>query len=110
MGVQTTTFDLAGYSRALEERDSETQLGMYGPDATVIIADQNTTPASPRILTGRDEIRGWIEDVSSREMTHVVGHSVRDEHGAALTEACRYADGTNVICATVLKLEDGLIS
>ena len=83
---------------------------MYAPDARVIIADQITTPGSPRVLNGRDEIRGWIEDVSAREMTHEVGHAVVDEHGAALTEACTYPDGTNVICATVLELSDGLIS
>jgi hypothetical protein len=57
----------------------------------------------------RDEIRTWVEDISSREMTHDVGHSVEDEQGAALTEACRYQDGTNVLCATVLELSDGLI-
>ena len=111
MGAQTTTsFDLARYRRALEERDSEAQLEMYAPEATVTIADRVTTPGSPRVLRGRDEIRGWIEDVSSREMTHEVGHCVEDAHGAALTEACRYPDGTNVLCATVLELTDGLIT
>ena len=110
MGAQTTTFDLTRFRRALEERDSETQLQMYAPNATVSIADRITTPGSPRVLRGRQEIRGWIEDVSSREMTHDVGHCVEDEHGAALTEACRYPDGTNVLCATVLELADGLIT
>ena len=111
MGAQTTTaFDLARFSRALEERDSQTQLDMYAPGAEVVITDQITTPGNPRVLTGRDEIRGWIEDVSAREMTHAVGHCVEDEHGAALTEACRYPDGTNVICATVIELSDGLIA
>jgi SnoaL-like domain len=110
MGAQTTTFDLARFRQALEERDSATQAEMYAPDAKVTIADRVTTPGSPRVLRGRDEIRGWIEDVSSREMTHQVGHCVEDEHGAALTEACRYRDGTNVLCATVFELADGLIT
>ena len=110
MGAQTTTgFDLARFRRALEERDSQTQLAMYAPDATVTITDRVSTPGSPRVLRGTEEIRAWIEDVSSRDMTHAVGHSVLDENGAALTEACRYPDGTNVICATVIALSDGLI-
>jgi hypothetical protein len=109
MGAHTMTFDLARFRRALEERDSEVQLGMYAPDARVTIADRITTPGSPRVLRGHDEIQSWIEDVSSREMTHEVGHCVEDEHGAALTEACRYPDGTNVLCATVLELSDGQI-
>jgi hypothetical protein len=43
-------------------------------------------------------------------MTHHVRHSVPDAGGAAFTEACRYPDGTNVICATVLRLSDGRIA
>jgi len=110
MGAHAATgFDLARFRRALEERDTEAQLAMYAPDATVTIADRMTPPGSPRVLRGTAEIEAWIADVSAREMTHAVGHSVQDDHGAALTEACRYADGTNVICATVIELADGLI-
>jgi ketosteroid isomerase-like protein len=104
-----TTFDFASFCRAVEGRDSDTQLAMYAPDATVTIVDRLTPPGAPRVLSGRDEIRAWIEDIDGREMTHAVGHGVNDEHGAAFTEACRYPDGTNVMCATVLKLADGRI-
>jgi limonene-1,2-epoxide hydrolase len=111
MSSQATTasFDLAAFSRALEDRDSDTQVAMYAPDAKVTIADRMTPPGSPRILRGEQEIREWIEDVSSRDMTHSVQHSVQDANGAALTEACRYSDGTNVLCATVLELSGGRI-
>jgi limonene-1,2-epoxide hydrolase len=106
----TTSFDLSRFCQALEERDSQTQAAMYAPAATVTIADRMTPPGSPRVITGRDEVRAWIEDISGREMTHAVQRSVQDEHGAALTEACRYPDGTNVLCATVFALSDGLIT
>ena len=43
-------------------------------------------------------------------MTHKIKQSVQDEQGAAFYEACRYPDGTNVLCATVLELADGLIA
>jgi hypothetical protein len=43
-------------------------------------------------------------------MTHSVQHRVLDETGAAYTQACRYPDGTNVLCATVIALEEGQIS
>ncbi|MBV9334966.1 MAG: nuclear transport factor 2 family protein [Solirubrobacterales bacterium] len=82
----TTSFDLARFCRALERRDSATQLSMYAPHATVTIADRITQPGSPRVLHGAGEIRGWIEDVDGREMTHAVGHTGADEHGAAFTE------------------------
>ena len=41
----TTTFDLDRFARAAEERDAATQLSMYGPQATVTIADKISQPA-----------------------------------------------------------------
>ena len=105
----TTKFDLERFARATEERDASTQLSMYAPDATVTIADHISQPGSPRVLHGREQIKGWIEDVTRRDMTHAVQHSVSDDRGAAFTVACRYADGTNVLCATVVELRDGAI-
>ena len=104
-----TTFDLDRFTRAAEERDAATQLSMYGPDATVTIADKFSQPGTPRVLRTREEIRDWLEDTYGREMTHSVKHRVKDETGAAYTEACRYPDGTNVLCATVIELDGGQI-
>jgi SnoaL-like domain len=106
----TTTFDLDRFSRAAEERDAATQLSMYGPQAVVTITNKISQPRAPRVLHGRDEIKAWLEDTYSRDMTHTVQHRVLDENGAAYTQACRYADGTNVLCATVIELDGGTIS
>jgi ketosteroid isomerase-like protein len=106
--VPTTTsptFDFAEFKRALEERDSAGQLALYAPDAEVVLVDRINTPASPRVLRGRDEIRAWIEDTCERDMTHRVDMEVLGEGGAAFTEACRYPDGTSVLGATVLELD-----
>jgi hypothetical protein len=105
-----TTFDLDRFARAAEERDASTQLSMYGPGAIVTISDKIAQPGAPRVLRTRDEIRAWLEDMYSREMTHSVKHRVKDDTGAAYTEACRYPDGTNVLCATVIELDGGVIS
>ena len=105
-----TTFDLDRFTRAAEERDAATQLSMYGPDATVTIADKVTQPGSPRVLDRREQIKAWLEDMYGRDMSHSVKHRVADEGGAAYTQACRYPDGTNVLCATVIALGDGQIS
>ncbi len=106
----TITFDLERFARAAQERDASTQLSMYAPDATVTIADKITQPGSPRVLHNRGEIKTWLEDTYGRDMTHSVHHKVKDETGAAYTQSCRYPDGTNVLCATVIELADGLIS
>jgi len=105
-----TTFDLARFTRAAEERDAAMQLSMYRPDATVTIVDKITQPGSPRVLRTREEIKSFLEDMYGRDMTHSVKHRVLDDTGAAYTVACRYPDGTNVLCATVIRLADGQIS
>jgi hypothetical protein len=106
----TTTFDFERFARAAEQRDAATQLSMYAPDATVTIADKVSQPGSPRVLRTRQEIQAWLEDTCARDMTHSVQHTVKDDTGAAYTLACRYPDGTNVLCATVIGLDAGLIS
>ena len=74
-----TTFDLDRFTRAAEERDAATQLSMYGPDAVVTIADKISQPGSPRVLRTREEIKGWLEDMYGRDMTHTVKHRVSDD-------------------------------
>ncbi len=108
--VSSATFDVGRFCAAAEGRDVETQLSMYAPDAVVTIADRINQPGSPQILRGREEIAAWLHDVCGREMSHEVQHRVADAGGAAFSEACRYPDGTNVLCATVLTLADGQIA
>ena len=110
MSTTSTTFDLDRFAHAAEARDAATQLSMYGPDAVVTIVDKVSQPGSPRVLRSHDEIKDWLEDTYGRDMTHAVQHSVSDESGAAYTQACRYPDGTNVLCATVIELDGGVIS
>jgi len=110
MSTTTTSFDLDRFTRAAEERDASTQLSMYGPQATVTITDKISQPGAPRVLHTRDEISSWLQDMYGRDMTHSVKHRVRDDTGVAYTQACLYPDGTNVLCATLIELDGGLIS
>ena len=104
------TFDLSTFKQAIEERDASAQLAMYAEDAEVTLIDRVAQPSAPRVLHGRGEIQAWIEDVCGRDMTHLVQHTVQDESGVAFTEACRYPNGTNVMCATVLEIDNGLVT
>ena len=106
----TTMFDLDRFTRAAEERDAATQLSMYGADAIVTINNKISQPGSPRVLRTHEEIKAWLEDVYGRDLTHAVKHRVLDDTGAAYTQACRYPDGTEVVCATVIELDGGVIS
>jgi hypothetical protein len=62
------------------------------------------------VLSGRDQIRAWIEDLTARDMTHRVGHPVHDASGAAYVVTCRYPTGAQVLCSTVIELADGAIA
>jgi ketosteroid isomerase-like protein len=106
----TTKFVLEDFARATEKRDASTQLSMYAEDATVTVADRINQPSSPRTLTGRAAIKGWLDEVTGRDMTHSVQQAVQGDGGAALTVACRYPDGIRVLCACVIQLQDSLIS
>ena len=103
-------FDFDEFKRAIEERDSTSQLALYTLDAEVTLIDRIHTPTAPRVLRGRAEIRTWIEDICERDMTHHVDMQVLGHSGAAFTEACRYPDGTNVLCAALLELRYGQIT
>jgi ketosteroid isomerase-like protein len=107
--TQPTQIDFAALKRAVEERDAEAQLALYAEDAEVRLVDRVNTPRSPRVLNGREEIRDWIEDLCARDMTHAVQTPVLGMDAVAFTEACRYPDGTNVLCATVAEVSDGRI-
>lgn len=105
-----TVFDLAGFTRATEERNARALLESYAEDAEVTIVDRNHPPKSPQVLKGKDEIRPWLEDTYSRDMTHQVVDTVVSEDRVALTTLCRYPDGTNVRCACTAEISDGLIT
>src|ERR1700757_1191691 len=104
-----TTFDFTALKQGLEERDADLQLGLYDEHAEVRLVDRVNTPRAPHVLRGRDEIRAWLEDLCSRDMTHEVQMQVVADDAVAFIEACRYPDGTNALCATLLELAHGRI-
>jgi hypothetical protein len=106
----TTTFDLERLTRAIEARHHAAQAEQYRDDAVVTIVDRISQPGAPRVIRGRSEIATWLEDTYSRDMTHSVTHRVTGEGGAAFVVACRYPDGTNVMCSTIIEPVDGLIA
>jgi hypothetical protein len=95
---------------AIEERDAETLVGLYADDAELRTVNKNTTPSSPRVLRGKEEISGYLRDVFGREMTHRVENEVVGENRMAFNEACEYPDGTRVFSAQTLEVRDGKIA
>ena len=102
--------DFETLRRAIEERDAETLVGFYADDAELRTVNKNTTPSSPQVLHGKEEISEYLQDVCSREMTHRVENEVVGESRIAFNEACEYPDGTHVLGASTLELREGKIA
>ena len=95
--------------RAIEERDADTLVGLYADDAEIHTVNRNTTPSSPNVLKGKEEITEYLRDVCGREMTHRVENEVVGEGRIAFMEACEYPDGIRVLGAETLEVRDGKI-
>ena len=112
MSEQTATggsLDFEAMRHAIEERDAETLVGFYAEDAELHTVNRNSTPSSPQVLQGREQISEHLRDVCAREMTHRVEDAVVGEDRIAFNEACEYPDGTRVLGAENLQVRDGKI-
>lgn len=104
-----TTFRVGALQRGIEERDASTLLALYAEDAELRVVDRTNPPSSPLVLHGRHAIGRYLEEISSRDMTHTLTHTVVGEGSVAYVEECRYPDGSRVLCTAVLDLADGMI-
>ncbi|HEY7593387.1 MAG TPA: nuclear transport factor 2 family protein [Actinophytocola sp.] len=109
MSTTETTFAVERFRRGIEERDTNALLSMYADDAEIRIVDRTSPPSGPRVLRGRQAIAEYLTDVNGRDMTHELERVVAQPDGVAYLEACRYADGTRVLCSAVLDLAGGRI-
>jgi ketosteroid isomerase-like protein len=106
----TPSFDGAALERAIEERDSSGQLAAYADDAKIEVIDKENPPSRPLVFSGREAIREYLEDLTSRDMQHKVSGLVVDGERAAATVDCLYPDGTKVLCMCTMQLRDGQIA
>jgi ketosteroid isomerase-like protein len=104
-----TTFDTGALRRGIEERDAAAMRALYAPDAELTVVDRTTPPSRPRVLRGRSAIGEYLDDVCGRDMAHRLERVVVEGDTGAFTQACRYPDGTRVLCMAMLDLRDGLI-
>ena len=105
-----TTFDLAGLRRHRGGARRRGPHGHYADDAIIEIVDSEHPPSAPLRFSGLEEIRGYVEDVAGRDMTHSVRHALTTDEGAAIWVDCQYPDGTRVRCAGAIEVRDGKIT
>ncbi|MEA2450910.1 MAG: hypothetical protein QOG63_2842 [Thermoleophilaceae bacterium] len=105
----TTTFDVDALRDAIESADAEGQLRHYADDAEVTLVDRDNPPSKPIRLRGKDEIRGWLDDLCGRDMTHSVSLGLAGERSGGYSLHCRYPSGERVACAALFEIDGGRI-
>ena len=101
-----TGFDLEALRRAIEQRDADALASLYADNAELVEIDNDHPPARPRSYRGRSEIAEHFRDVCARDMTHRLERPVLAGDRLAFTEACRYGDGTDVLCMATADLDE----
>ncbi len=111
MSVQKTSgeLDFEALRQAIENLDAERLVSLYADDAEMQTVNRYTTPSSPKVLKGKEQIGEYLRDVCGRAMTHHIENEVIGEGRVAFNEACEYPDGTKVLCAATLEVQDGKI-
>jgi len=110
MTEQKTGFDFEAMRQAIEGLDAELLTSLYADAAEMRIVNRYTTPSSPKVLSGKEEITEHLRDVCGRAMTHRIENEVVGEDRVAFNEACEYEDGTKVLAAMTLEVREGKIS
>ena len=111
MTAQKTSggLDFEALRQAIENLDAELLVSLYPDDAEMRTVNRNTTPSSPKVLHGKEEIAEHLADVCGRAMTHRIENEVVGAERVAFNEACEYPDGTKVLCAATLEVQEGKI-
>src|SRR5918911_1689226 len=109
MTEQKTILDFEALRRAAEQNDAEALANLYTEDAEVLIVNRETPPSSPHVLHGREQIAEYLKDACGRDIRSRIENKVVGEERIAFNEACEYSDGTRVLSATTLEVQNGKI-
>jgi len=101
--------DFEALRRSIEQSDVEHLVELYADDAEYQRVDRNSTPSSPMVVRGKEEIAQYWRDFLGKEMTHRVQDEVIGEQRIAFSDACQYPDGIRVLGAENLEVRDGKI-
>ncbi len=110
MTTQKTSggLDFEVLRQAIENLDADLLISLYADDAEMETVNRYTTPSSPKVLKGKEQIAEYLRDVCGRAMTHRIENEVVGAERVAFNEACEYPDG-KVLCAATLEVQEGKI-
>src|SRR5215212_6981758 len=101
--------DFEARRRAIEASDYEALVSFYADDAELRMVNKNTTPSTPMVLRGKEEISEMLRDVCGRTMTHHIEDEIIGENRVAYNEACEYPDGVRVLGGRTINQKKSVI-
>jgi len=101
-------FDLTGLTAAIERGDPDYQLALYAADAALEVNDSDLSQP-PRVYLGKSAIRDWIEQISSRQLTHHLENLSSSGDCVQLTDHIQHPDGRNLIYQISARVAHGQI-
>lgn len=105
----STTFDIEAMREAHHANDPDRLTSFYAEDAVIHVVDATHPPSKPLELKGHEQIREFMADICSRDMTHEIEDAAVGLDTVSWTTACRYSTGERVLATDFAKVRDGQI-
>lgn len=103
------TFDIDAMRQAHHDNDPDRLTSFYADDAIVRVVDVTHPPSHPLELKGHDQIRAFMADICSRDMTHEISEAAVGLDTVSWQTRCLYATGERVLATDIAKVREGRI-
>jgi ketosteroid isomerase-like protein len=110
MDPATTSFDFAGFRRALTTRDAAACIEYYADDAEWIEHKPSTVPRAPERIAGRAAIARYLAEIAAEDLRLEVEDEVVGAERAAFRIVCDLGDGRRLVEHAILTLRGGRIA
>lgn len=102
-------FDFKGFSRAFVDQDVEAWAAYFADDGRWIEYKHTNPPRSPRVMSGRKEIAGFLSSVKASNVALEIGDEVVGPERAAFRVWCTLPDGRRIIEHVIIHYVNGKI-
>ena len=110
MTVQSATkFDVGEFARAYAQWDIDALLDLYADDVELVQIDRDHPPSAPRVLHGKEVLRGMLQHCAAAGVKATVDNAVADGRRAAATVTCEFPGGRRVAANAVFEIREGRI-
>ena len=108
--MEKEAFDFTGFKRAFVGQDVLAWVGYFAEDAQWIEYKHSHPPRSPRVMTGREEIRRFLNGVKASGVTLSVEDEIVGENRSAFRVWCTLDDGRRIVEHVIIDHSHGQIT